>query len=231
MRARTTYVIFAFLALLATCTRSPGRQLVVVTTADWNAVDGTMRQYENEGGGWKKVGADVPVVVGRTGMAWGKGERAVSAPGPIKKEGDGKSPAGIFTFGTAFGFDPITLEMPYRQLLPTTECVDDVSSRFYNRIVERTAAADWKSSEKMRSIDVYRQGMVVDHNASGEPGGGSCVFMHIWGGPSRGTEGCTAMAEGDLRRLLVWLDHAASPRLVQLPVAEYARLRAGWSLP
>src|SRR5437762_10689164 len=83
MRARTTYVIFAFLALLAACTRSPHKQLVVVTTADWKAVDGTMRLYENEGGRWKKVGADVPVVVGRTGMAWGKGERAVSAPGPI----------------------------------------------------------------------------------------------------------------------------------------------------
>ena len=217
--------------VLAACTRSP-RQLVVVTTPDWDAVGGTLRLYEREGRAWNKVGSDVPVVVGRAGLAWGRGERAVSAAGPVKREGDGKAPAGIFSLGTLFGFDPTSsAKMPYRQLLETTECVDDVASRSYNRIVERTAEADWKSSEKMRAIAQYRWGMVVDHNAEGVPGAGSCIFLHIRGGPSKGTAGCTAMAEEDLVRLLGWLDHAAEPRLVQLPEAEYARLRAVWSLP
>jgi len=73
--------------------------------------------------------------------------------------------------------------------------------------------------------------MVVEHNAAAVPGAGSCIFLHIWGGPAKGTAGCTAMAEEDLVRLLGWLDHKESPRLVQLPEAEYARLRAAWSLP
>lgn len=219
------------LVLASACTMKP-RQLVVVTTRGWDAVDGTMRLYERDGNGWRRVGGDVPVVVGRTGMAWGRGEHSQGGAGPVKREGDGKAPAGIFRLGTAFGFDPsAALRVPYRPLLASTECVDDTASRSYNRIVERTAEADWKSSEKMRAIDQYRWGMVIEHNAGAVPGAGSCIFLHIWSGPSQGTAGCTAMAERDLDALLHWLDAKAAPRLVQLPEPEYARLRAAWSLP
>lgn len=185
-------------------------------------MDGTLRRYERAASSWRQVGADVPVVVGRSGLA----------PMGEKKEGDGRAPSGRFAIGPAFGFAPSAdVRLAYRPLLDTTECVDDVNSRFYNAIVERDADADWNSSEKMRRIEQYALGAVVQYNAKGQPGKGSCIFLHIWSSASHGTAGCTAMAEPDLAGLLAWLDPAAHPRLVQLPLADYERMKAEWGLP
>src|SRR5437763_1546330 len=132
---------------------SRSRQLVLVTTRDWDAVEGTLRRFErkNEKAGWRSVGAAVPVVVGRGGMGWGAGLNAQTGEGPLKKEGDGKAPAGVFRLGSAFGFanEAPGLLMPYTPLTPTVECVDDVNSRRYNLIVDRSSVrdVDWKSSE------------------------------------------------------------------------------------
>jgi D-alanyl-D-alanine dipeptidase len=213
--------------LLAVLTGS--RQLVVVTTPDWNATAGTLQRYEKRLLRWRPVGAPVAIVVGRTGLAWGRGLHGPQN-GPQKKEGDGKAPAGVFALGTSFGFAPSAdWRLPYLELHESTECVDDVESTFYNQIVERTASADWSSSEKMRSINVYKWGAVVSHNSPPQKSAGSCVFLHIAG--KGATAGCTAMAEEDLVTLLRWLDPRLSPRLVQLPKDQYQRLRKEWALP
>jgi len=157
--------------------------------------------------------------------------------GPIKQEGDGKSPAGIFRLSTAFGYAAQGLpgwKMPYLSLTPSVECVDDAHSKFYNHVLDRAAVApDWNSSEVMlRSDGLYRWGVMVDHNA--EPvtaGGGSCIFLHIWLGTGEGTSGCTAMAQAQLELLLARLDPARQPLLVQLPRPQYKKLRRHWKLP
>ena len=195
------------------------RQAIVVLTDNNDTTAGTLQRYEREAGGaWRAVGGRVAVVVGRTGLA----------NDGAKHEGDGKSPSGVFTLGTAFGFAPSAdLRVPYRQLRDTTECVDDPASRYYNQIVDRDAvsAVDWKSSEKMRAVDQYRWGMVVNYNTPATPQRGSCIFLHIWGGPSSSTAGCTAMPVEDLETVLRWLDPVANPRLVQYTRAEFAKLR------
>jgi D-alanyl-D-alanine dipeptidase len=197
---------------------------------------------------WRSVGEPIPVVVGSKGMGWGIGLIDAGHPGvriepePIKIEGDNKSPAGVFALGTAFGYAarPLPgLKLPYLVLTPSIECVDDTSSKNYNRIVDRsTVAFDWISSEHMRDVgESYRWGVVIDHNATvpsrtaPTPGSGSCVFLHIWHSPDRGTAGCTAMTRDNLESLLLWLDPARHPMLVQLPEAAYQRLAAPWSLP
>jgi len=216
------------------------RQVVVVTTRGWDAVPGTLRRFERrgKGGAWARVGRDVPVAVGRNGLGWGLGLVDTSAAaGPQKREGDGKAPAGVFELGTAFGFEPARaawLRLPYTPLKPSTECVDDTSSRRYNFIVDRVAldGVDWNSSERMRSVEGYRWGLVVKHNAAPPVAGrGSCIFLHIWAGPEKGTAGCTAMEGSNLTELLRWLDPKRRPLLVQLPEGEYERLRRAWSLP
>lgn len=218
------------------------RQLLVVTTRDWDAVGGVLRRFERRGarGAWAQVGAEVPVVVGRTGLAWGVGlVDTVGAAGPRKREGDGKAPAGLFRLGPAFGFADAReasarLRLPYKPLTPSTECVDDAASRHYNLVVERDAlkTADWNSSERMREVEGYRWGLVVAHNAAPPaPGLGSCIFLHVWAGPAKGTAGCTAMEQTNLEALLGWLDPTKRPLLVQLPEGEYARLRGAWHLP
>lgn len=155
-----------------------------------------------------------------------------------KREGDGKAPAGVFRLGPAFGFATRAraswLRTAYTPLKPTTECVDDTASRRYNLIVDRatTEYVDWNSSERMREVEGYRWGLVVAHNAAPPAAGlGSCIFLHVWAGPDKGTAGCTAMEQSDLEALLRWLDPAKAPLLVQLTDTEYARLRPVWRLP
>ena len=226
-------------------------QMIVVTTSDWNAVEGRLRRYERATvqDKWRPVGDPIAIVVGKNGLGWGIGIIAAddshvrSASDPVKKEGDGRAPAGIFALGTAFGYasdPPQGLKMPYLSLTPSTECIDDPGSKHYNRIVDRSVvASDWNSSEHMRNAgESYRWGIVIDHNATvtgdanqPKPAGGSCVFLHIWHSHDQGTAGCTAMSPTELETVLTWLDPARQPVLVQLPGPTYERLINLWMLP
>jgi L,D-peptidoglycan transpeptidase YkuD (ErfK/YbiS/YcfS/YnhG family) len=226
-------------------------QMILVTTSDWNAVEGRLRRYERTtvDEKWRPAGDPISIVVGRNGLGWGIGVIATddvqvrSAGDPAKREGDGKSPAGVFALSTAFGYasEPLRgLKMPYLRLTPSIECVDDPDSKHYNRIVDGSIVApNWNSSEHMRNAgESYRWGVVVDHNGTvtgranpPKPGAGSCIFLHIWHSQDQGTVGCTAMSQANLETLLTWLDPASKPLLVQLPEPAYQRLINRWKLP
>lgn len=217
------------------------RQMVLVTTPAWDAVDAVLQRYERAAAGqpWRAVGQPVAAAVGRTGLAWGTGLHAAAGAEPAKREGDGRAPAGVFRLSSAFGYatadEAAWVRMPYVQSHAGIECVDDSRSRFYNRRVDRDTISrpDWTSHEEMRRGDeLYRWGVWVDHNSNPpRPMGGSCIFLHVWAGPGVATSGCTAMEESDLREVLAWLDPRASPVLVQLPAAAYAGVRGAWALP
>ncbi len=220
-------------------------QALVVTTKDWNSVEGTLQRYErsNASSNWKSIGAPVSVVVGRNGMGWGLGLNmsdiaiAREAGDPIKKEGDGKAPAGIFNLGNAFGYareKPTGWKQSYVSLSSSIECVDDPNSYYYNRVVDRNnISPDWKSSEHMlRPDDQYKWGIMVEHNAHPpRSGAGSCIFLHIWSGPTTGTVGCTAMPEETLQQIQAWLEEKKKPVLIQLPVEKYQYLEGRMNLP
>jgi len=136
------------------------RQLIVVTTPGWDSTTGMLRRFERQRAGdpWRPVGAPTPIVVGRTGLAWGIGFDAVPgapANAPHKREGDGRSPAGVFPLDTAFGFQPTGASpapgLPYVSLTDQTDCVDDPSSTHYNTVVarDRVSRVDWSSAERM----------------------------------------------------------------------------------
>lgn len=213
------------------------RQLVVVRTAQWQAFTGVLQRYARASlsDPWQAVGSSIPVVVGRNGLAWGVGlhETPAGSDHPMKREGDGKAPAGLFSLGPAFGQElPSSvpwIRFPYVQSDPALKCVDDVASRHYNSLVsEDVVTKDWKSSEDMlRKDEVYRLGMVIHHNWSEQTvsGRGSCIFFHLWEGPHIGTSGCTAMQSADLEQLLRWLDPSLNPLLLQIPESEVPRFR------
>ena len=217
------------------------RQLIVVTTRDWSTDEARLERYQRKAPGkpWMLVCQPFTVMMGKNGLGWGVGVvPAPVAPGdPIKKEGDGKAPAGIFRLGTAFGYSSQKYpgsKMPYLPLTSTVECPDDSASAHYNTLVDRSQAKpDWNSSEQMLRADtLYQWGIFVDHNSGpARPGAGSCIFLHIWRGQGRPTVGCTAMAPEKMEEMLRWLDAAKAPLLVQLPEADYQRLQAEWGLP
>lgn len=221
---------------------SKARQLVVVRTARWDTLGGRLDVYErtHESDGWRAVREPYAITVGSAGLGWGTGLHGSAAgKGPVKREGDRRSPAGAFSLSAVYGYasgDAIgDLAMPYIPLDSTTVCVDDPASRYYNMIVDQTnvAVQDWRSAERMRlSGPWYRWGVIVDHNADPRiAGDGSCIFLHVWGYPSEPTTGCTSFDEEHLLELLRWLKPSEHPVLVQLPEEEYQRLRAGWRLP
>ncbi len=225
---------------LALDTRSH-RQLVVSLVDSWADFHATLYRFELADGKWLRVGDGVPAVVGKGGVAW-DGTKAGRAPGwPVKKEGDSRAPAGIFPLSGAMGLPPYSsarTSLPFRAITPGTHCVDDPTSRYYNRIVTEKelpapAAELWRSSERMWELpDLYRLLLVVDYNTANPlPGNGSCIFIHVWGDRERGTAGCTAMAESDLAEMAAWLKPEARPALVQLPVEAYRQVWRGWQLP
>ena len=201
-------------------------QLVVVTARDWRESRGTVALYERTANrSWRRVSPDLPVMLGRNGLGWGAGMHAQRA---TKREGDGRSPAGVFELERIYGRDavPPSSNFPYRQLSSTMEGIDDSNSRYYNRVVDAAQVRDrdWTSSEKVRpSNPMFRWCVEVRHNWQQRPGLGSCIYLHIWKAPGVPTRGCTAMSEAALERLVRWLDARKRPLLVQLPDAEYRR--------
>ena len=218
------------------------QQMVLVTAADWDASGGELRRFDRSGDGWRQVGEAVPVTLGRNGSGWGLGLNPQRGDGPVKREGDGKAPAGVFAIGTAFGYAPSAATgLDYKGMGMNDWCIDVPESSYYNRIIDRSlvkAPHLDKSSEPMRRdlhVDGdqrYREGFVIEHNADGAvANGGSCIFAHLWKAPGEATAGCTAMAPDNMAPLLAWLDARKRPVFVELPQAQYAQLRGAWNLP
>ncbi|MEO6588019.1 MAG: hypothetical protein ABIP06_01715 [Pyrinomonadaceae bacterium] len=220
---------------------SQSLQAVVVKTDDWKATKGEAQMFErkNAKSNWKAVGSSFAVVVGKNGLAWGAGLNELPSDTGrllLKVEGDGKAPAGIFALSSAFGSSekPAFVKLPYTKLEEFTECVDDVKSNHYNRIVDRMKVGnfDWKSSEKMLAVgEQYDLGVFVEHNSEPQKGGGSCIFLHIWKNADTPTVGCTAMARENIEKVLTFLDAKKNPVLIQLPKDSYIQFQTKWKLP
>ena len=211
-------------------------KLIVVTTPDWNSVQGTLTRYTRTHGKWKQLGKPVSIVVGKNGFAWDPeiaSDRALNVgDAPVKHEGDGRSPAGIFPLTQTFGFaDALPGAKDYLQLTPTIECVDDVKSAHYAHIVDRGKVnPDWTSSEKMREISLYKWGVVVPYNMKNtKSGAGSCIFLHIAPSSGNGTAGCTAMPEASIEEIVRWIGKGAV--LVQMPETQYAQMKKRLGTP
>lgn len=216
------------------------RQLLVVRSASWWATSGTLQRYErSQGTSWRALGPAVPVNVGRSGMGWGRGLHASDAAGPRKREGDGRAPAGVFllrqAFGAADALPTNSHRFPYLKSLPTSYCVEDVRSQYYNQIVDaaRVRPSSWEQwSALLRADGLFNWGIVVEQNAPEiRKASGSCVFLHIWRGPHQPTAGCTSMSEQALEEIIPWLDAELEPVLVQLPDPLLEKLRQTWGLP
>ena len=218
-------------------------QMILVTTADWNVDHGTLRTFVREGDGWREVRTSTPVTIGKNGSGWGLGLNApqTAAGGPVKREGDNRSPAGVFRIGDSFGYAAsVDTAMPYLALNATEYCVDVSGAKHYNRIVDANVVgldAVKGSTEPMRrdlhanGDQRYRMGFVIEQNPQARPQAGSCIFAHLWKSPTDATAGCTAMTPAVMQSLLAWLKPQDHPVFVLLPQAEYERLRNTWQLP
>lgn len=206
------YLIFSTFSFL-----SASEQLIVVIAEDMNRSEGMLQRYE-KADVWEKTGAAVPVVLGRNGLGYAQGSE------PLKREGDGRTPAGVFAISSTFGYeDAPNSKMPYLHADEHLICVDDPEDSRYNRIIRYEGEEFPKSYERMRREDeVYRNGAVIEYNALGEKGRGSCIFIHLNHPDSRPTSGCTAMEETPLKEVIGWLDPRKKPMILQIPKSDCA---------
>lgn len=214
-------------------------QLLAVRSGAWSSFKAELQRYERRPGArWTKLGGAIPVVLGRAGYGYGDGLHGRGAPpgrsGPDKREGDGRSPAGLFELGTAYGYAPPdpAIRINYQTATDAHRCVDDPISRHYNRIVSTVeVAADFRSAERMRrDDDAYALAIEVLHNRPAMASHGSCIFLHVWTDADTPVTGCTAMAASEMQTLARWLLPNAAV-LVALPDDEYRALQREWGLP
>lgn len=131
-----------------------------------------------------------------------------------KREGDGKTPQGVFDLTRAFGYDAtLTTGLNYRQVSSKDLWVDDVDSSDYNQWVQTTTATSY---EKLRRDDhLYRMAAVIEYNTDTiVKGNGSAIFLHIWRKYYKPTAGCVALSERNLKRILSKLNVERKPVII-----------------
>ena len=214
------------------------RQLVLVTAADALADKGTLRRYARTGPGapWVEAGQPVPCRLGRKGLGQGRGVVSALPGGPAKREGDGRTPAGVFSIPAAFGYASAEdaakagVRLPYVAVSDRTSCVTDAGSPLFGRVVgpgERPEGG-LRQDRMVRDDGANAWGVVIGHNVgAADPQAGTCIFLNVRpaGGPATG--GSVGIPAEAAAALAAWLDPAARPVVAVLPEVE-AKV---WGLP
>jgi L,D-peptidoglycan transpeptidase YkuD (ErfK/YbiS/YcfS/YnhG family) len=122
-----------------------------------------------------------------------------------KREGDGATPTGLLplrrVFYRADRVPSPECVVPAEPTVPTDGWCDDPSHADYNRLVRLPHEASCE--ELWRQDAVYDLiGVLGWNDAPVQRGRGSAIFLHVARPDYAPTEGCIALAMGDLRRLL-----------------------------
>ncbi len=221
-------------------------QAVIGTADGWDSSVVSLSLVEKQANGqWVRILGPVQGRLGRAGLVWGLGLHANPRGAITKREGDGRSPAGIFRIGGLWTTHKTPVKhhhnIPEVKVGPRDLWVSDPSQpHLYNRHIRlnHPASTPWELKEQMRQTDyAHSIKLLICHNTQETPGrpvvgAGSSIFFHIWRRDGAApTAGCTSMAEPNLRSIIARLDPTRNPVYILLPRAEYARLRSPWRLP
>jgi L,D-peptidoglycan transpeptidase YkuD (ErfK/YbiS/YcfS/YnhG family) len=179
-------------------------QLITVVAPSRASTQGALRLWTKRGACWRPASSRWAAWLGQHGTS------------PFKREGDRRTPAGIFGFlSTMYGLEPTpSVRYRYRRLVCGDWWVEDPASRFYNtfRHVRCGSRPPFrvKSEDMSRSPTAYRHLAVIAYNTSPVvPGRGSGIFLHASTG--RPTLGCVSLPLPRLVATLRWLRPSAHP--------------------
>jgi L,D-peptidoglycan transpeptidase YkuD (ErfK/YbiS/YcfS/YnhG family) len=119
------------------------------------------------------------------------------------REGDSKSPSGIYRLSMAFGVkDNPGTAMPYVKVDSHCYWVSDSHSRYYNRFVrDDKIIRDWNDAEHLIAAPhSYAYVLAVGYNERCRKGLGSAIFFHC--AMDETTEGCITIPEADMVRVM-----------------------------
>ena len=161
-------------------------QMIVVAAKDTYA---TVSMHTKDANGVWKEEFSVTGRLGRNGI--GK-----------EREGDGKTPVGVYTFMSAFGIkeNPGVSVLPYLKVDETHHWVDDPNSKYYNQCVStKDVEIDWVSSEHLYKYEPsYNYALALNYNETCVPGVGCAIFLHCPSATFGTTAGCIAIPEENM---------------------------------
>jgi L,D-peptidoglycan transpeptidase YkuD (ErfK/YbiS/YcfS/YnhG family) len=220
--ARTGLVALAALVLPLTACSSPGpaeargtgdapaQELAAATTAATCKVPSSVKAAQVlvvDGSGTKaRVTACAKTSSGGYQAALGPfdgrvGRSGVAATG-AKREGDGKTPSGVFPLRGGFGTRPDPgLKIHWMRVTRNDVWVDDSRSKLYNTHQVLPARGRWTSAERLY-IAAYEYAQVIGYNEARKAGLGSAIFLHVDTG--RPTAGCVSLPRAALVKVLRW---------------------------
>jgi L,D-peptidoglycan transpeptidase YkuD (ErfK/YbiS/YcfS/YnhG family) len=191
-------------------------QLITVLASRRASTQGSLRLWTKLGGCWRQNAGPWTAWLGQHGTS------------PAKREGDRRTPTGIFGFlGTMYGIEPSPgVRYPYRRLVCGDWWVEDPASPYYNRFRHvrcgSTPPFHTTSEDMSRSPTAYRHLGVIAFNTSPVvPGRGSGIFLHVSTG--RPTLGCVSLPLSQLVATLHWLRPSAAPRIAIGTTADLLR--------
>ena len=176
------------------------KQLFAVAALSEDATDAWISLHEKQSdGSWHMI-MTTPGFVGRNGV--GK-----------TKEGDARTPVGVFHFNRAFGIadDPGSL-IPYVKADEDTYWSGDPREGYrYNELVnlKDLPGLDVESGDSEHIVDYiyqYQYCLNISYNEEGTPGLGSAIFLHCFGPVKPYTGGCVAIPEDYMRFVLQRVD-------------------------
>ena len=176
------------------------KQLFVVAALSEDATDAWISLHEKQSdGSWHMV-MTTPGFVGRNGV--GK-----------TKEGDARTPVGVFHFNRAFGIaDDPGCAIPYVKVDENIYWSGDPREGYhYNELVnlKDLPGLDVESGDSEHIIDYvyhYQYCLNISYNEEGTPGLGSAIFLHCFGPVKPYTGGCVAIPEDHMRFVMQCID-------------------------
>lgn len=231
-------IIALFIALLINAQSllsDNSSQMILVLTTTPNEFHSSLVLLEKTGNKWIEKDR-MKAVIGRNGLAWGRGLFTLPEQMQMKAEGDGRSPAGVFHLGEGFSkTDTLHTQWPFFVVHEYHRCVDDPQSTYYNSLLDenKVFTKDWQSAENLRMKENYYDiAVVVEHNMHPiEKGSGSCIFLHIWNNYENGTAGCVAVSADKMLKIARWLDPEKNPRIAILTSDLYDKYGTQLELP
>ena len=181
-------------------TAASADQMLIVAAFNETATDAWVSLHEKqEDGSWCMVMTS-PGFIGKNGL--GK-----------TKEGDAKTPTGVFRFNRAFGIadDPGSL-IPYVKVDEDTYWSGDMREGFhYNELVnlQDLPELDIESGDSEHIVDYpyhYQYCLNISYNEEGTPGLGSAIFLHCLAPAKPFTGGCVSIPEDHMKWVMQHVD-------------------------
>ncbi len=126
-----------------------------------------------------------------------------------KREGDGKTPIGVFELGVILGTDQIVKNkngLEYMCINEDMYWIDDPKSKYYNQlIIISKVQKDWNSAEHLIEYPIQYEYLIeIKANPNNIQGKGSAIFLHC---VNQGvTEGCIAVNRKIMKELVENID-------------------------